>query len=168
MPLGISKTTKAYLLAWNYTFSYSPLALWYPALSHFKRKRVFFLTFPWFQHLLKITYNFPNTVKRALHQGSRQFLPCRNRLVQPPLRSEALLGRLWFGRRIRMGIQSHEIMHPSLQGANRKNPTQDTVKSRSLSLCGSCGLYLSCPYGEGVALKLFAPQWGLGSLDSGP
>ena len=98
MPLGISKTTKAYLLAWKYTFSYSPLVLWWPPLSHFKGKRVFFLTSPWFQHLFKITYNFPNTVKRALRQSSRQFLPCRNTHLQPPLRSEASLGRLWLGR----------------------------------------------------------------------
>ena len=98
MPLGISKTTKADLLAWKYTFSYSPLVLWWPPLSHFKRKGVFFLTSPWFQHLFKITYNFPNTVKRALRQGSRQSLPCRSRHLQPPLRSEASLGRLWLGR----------------------------------------------------------------------
>ena len=48
MPLGISKTTKAYLLTWKYTFSYSPLLLWWPPMTHFKEKRVFFLTFPWF------------------------------------------------------------------------------------------------------------------------
>ena len=98
MPLGISKTTKGHLLALKYTFSYSPLVLWWPPLLHSKGKRVFFLTSPWFQHLLKITYNFPNTMKRALRQGSRHFLPCRNRHVQPALGSEASLGRLWLGR----------------------------------------------------------------------
>ena len=69
VPLGFSKTTKAYLLARKYTFSYSPLVLWWPPLFHFKGKRVFFLTFPWFQHSFKITYNFSNIVKRALRQG---------------------------------------------------------------------------------------------------
>ena len=57
---------------------------------------MFFLTAPWFQHLFKITYTFPNTVKWALHQGSCQLLPCPNKLLQPPLRSEASLARLWF------------------------------------------------------------------------
>ena len=96
--LGISKTTKAYLLAREYTFSYSPLVLWWPPLSHSEGKRVFFLTSPWLQHLFKITYNCPNTVKRALRQGSCQFLPCCNSNLQRPLRSEALLELLWLGR----------------------------------------------------------------------
>ena len=48
-------------------------------------------------YLPTITYKFPYTVKRALHQGSCQFLPCCNRVLQPPLRSEASLGLLWFG-----------------------------------------------------------------------
>ena len=98
MPLGISKKPKAYLLAWKYTFSYSPLVLWWPSLSHLKGKGVVFFTSPWFQHLFQITYNFPNTVKRALRQGSCQLLPGRNRHLQPPLCSEALLGQLWLGR----------------------------------------------------------------------
>ena len=98
MPLGFSKTTKAYLLPWKYTFSYSPIVLWWPPLLHFEGEKVFFLTSTWFQYLFKITYKFPNTVKRALRQGSRQFLPCRNRRLQLPLRPEASVGRLWFGR----------------------------------------------------------------------
>ena len=56
-----------------------------------------------------------------------------------------------------MDIQSHVIMHPFRGVAKRKNPTQDTVRARSLSLCGTWRLYLSCPYGKGVPLKLFAP-----------
>ena len=98
MPLDISNTAKAYLLAWKYTFLYSPLVLWWRPLSHVKKKREFVLTSPWFQHLFKITLNFPNTVKRVLHQGSRQSCPCCNRLLECPLRSEASLGRLWLGR----------------------------------------------------------------------
>ena len=74
MPLGSSNTTKAYPLAWKYTFSYCLRVLRWPPLSHFKEKRVFFLTSPWFQHYCKITYNFPNTEKKALRQGGRQFL----------------------------------------------------------------------------------------------
>ena len=71
--------------------------LWWPPLSHFKEKRVFFLTSPWFQHLFGITYNFPNTERKELRQGSRQLLPCYSKLLRPPLRSVASLGRLWLG-----------------------------------------------------------------------
>ena len=98
MPLGISKTAKTYLVAWKYTFSYSPAVLWWQPPSHFKGKRVFFLTSPMCRHLFKITYNFPNTVKRALRQGSYHLLPCCNRLLQFPLRSEPSIGRLFLGR----------------------------------------------------------------------
>ena len=94
MPLGISKTTKAYPLAWKYPFFHSPLVLWWPPLSHFKGKRISFLSSPWFQHLFQITCNFSNTENRALRQGSRQFLPCPNKLLQPPLLSVASLGQL--------------------------------------------------------------------------
>ena len=98
MPLGISKKTKALNLAWKYTFSHSPLVLLWPPLLHLKGRRVIFLTPPWFHHLIKITYSFPNTVKGALHEGSCHFVPCCNRDLQPPLSSEASLGRLWLGR----------------------------------------------------------------------
>ena len=64
----------------------------------FQGKKGIFLTSPWFQHLSETTYNFPNTEKSALLQGSRQFLPCRNKLPQPSLRSVASLARLWLGR----------------------------------------------------------------------
>ena len=66
MPLCLSITTNANLLAGKYTFSYSPLVLWWPPLSHFKGKREFFLASPWLQHLFKISYNIPNIGKKAL------------------------------------------------------------------------------------------------------
>ena len=65
----------------------------------FERKKVFFLTSPWFQHLFRIAYNPPNTVKKALHQGTRGVLRCCIRLLQPSRCSEVLLGWLWLGRR---------------------------------------------------------------------
>ena len=46
MPLDISKTTKAYLFAGKYTFSYSPLVLWWPRLSHYKGKEGILLDLP--------------------------------------------------------------------------------------------------------------------------
>ena len=88
-------TTKANFLAGKYTFSYSPcalLVLWWPPLSHLKGKRQFFLTSPWLQHPFKISYNIPNIGKKALRQGSRQFLLSHNRHLQLPLRSLASLG----------------------------------------------------------------------------
>ena len=97
MPLGLSITTKANLLAGKYTFSYSPVVLWWPPLSHFKGKSEFFLASPWFQHLFKISSNIPNTGKKALHQGSRQVVLSQKRHLQLPLRSLASLGPLWLG-----------------------------------------------------------------------
>ena len=96
---------KANLLAGKYTFSHSPLVLWWPPLSHFKGKREFFLTSPWLQHLFKITSNIPNIGKKALHQGSRQFLLSHNRHLQLPLRSLASLGQLWLGRGLKWACQ---------------------------------------------------------------
>ena len=97
MPLGISKTTKAYLVARKYTFTYSFLVLKWPLPLHVKGKEV-----SWFQHLFKITYNItyniPNIGKKALRQGSCQFLLCRNRHLQFPVHSWASLGQLWLGR----------------------------------------------------------------------
>ena len=102
MPLGLSITTKANLLAGKYTFSYSPLVLCWPPLSHFKGKRGFFLASPWLQHLFKISYNIPNIGKKALHHGSRQVLLSHKRHLQLPLRSLASLGQLWLGRGLQL------------------------------------------------------------------
>ena len=96
--MGLSTTTKVNFLAGKYTSSYSPLVLWWPPLSYSKRKSGFFLTSPWFQHPLRISYNIPNTGKKALHQGSRQFLLSHKIHLQLPLHSVALLGQLWLGR----------------------------------------------------------------------
>ena len=98
MPLGLFITTTANLLAWKYYFSYFPLVLWWPPLSHFKRKREFFLASPWLQHLFKFSYNIPNIGKKALHQGSRQVLLSHHRHLQLPLRSLASLGQFWLAR----------------------------------------------------------------------
>ena len=98
MPLGLSITTKGNLLAGKYTFSYSPLVLWWPPLSHFKGKREFFLASPSLQHLFEISYNTPNIRKKALRQVSCQFLLSHNRHLQLPLRSLASPGQLWLGR----------------------------------------------------------------------
>ena len=67
MPLGLFITTKANLSAGKKAFSYSPLVLWRPPLSHFEGKREFFLASPWLQHLFEISYNIPNIGKKALH-----------------------------------------------------------------------------------------------------
>ena len=66
-----------------------------------------------------------------------------------------------------MGMQSHVLMHPPLQEAKRK--TQRRIPSgHAVWVCvvpASC----TCPVliARGVALKLIAPQWGMGILDSG-
>ena len=105
MPLGLLMTTKANLLAGKYTYSYSPLVLWLPPLSHFKGKRKFLLASPWLQHLFKISYNIPNIGKKGLRLGSRQFLLSHNRHLQLPLRSLASLGQLWLGRGLEWACQ---------------------------------------------------------------
>ena len=98
-------TTKANLLAGKYTFSYSPLVLWWPPLSHFKGKREFLLTSPWLQHLFKISYNIPNFGKKALRQGSRQFLLSHSRHLQLSLLSLASLVQLCLGRGLEWACQ---------------------------------------------------------------
>ena len=98
-------TTKANLLAERDTFSYSPLVLWWPSLSHSKGKREFFLTSPWLQHLFKISYNIPNIGTNALRPASRQFLLCHNRHLQLPLRSLSSLGQLCLGRGLEWACQ---------------------------------------------------------------
>ena len=98
VPLGLFQTTKANLLAGTYTFSYSPLVLWLPPLSHLKGNREFFLASPWLQHLYNISYNIPNIQKKALHQGSCQVLLSHKGHLQLPLRTLASLGQLWPGR----------------------------------------------------------------------
>ena len=98
MCLGLSITTKANRLAGKYTFSYSPLVLWWPPLSYFKGKREIFLASPRLQHLFEISHNIPNIGKKALHQGRSQLLLTHDRHLQLPLRSLASLGQLWLGR----------------------------------------------------------------------
>ena len=64
-----------------------------------------------------------------------------------------------------MGRQNSAV-HASLPPSSKtQNPTQDTVRARSLGLRGTCWLYPACPYGEGVALKSPCPLTG--SWDSG-
>ena len=98
-------TTNANLLAGKYTFSCSPLVLWWPPLLHFETKREFFLASPWLQHLFKNSYITPNIGKKALYQGSRQILLSLNRHLQLPLRSLASLGQPWLGRGLQWACQ---------------------------------------------------------------
>ena len=85
------------------------------------KKRVFFLTSPWFQHLFRITYNISKIGRKARRQGSCQFLILS---LQTPKAPTALIGVAgaavaWYG--VRMGMPIHVCMHPSLQ---RQNETQ--------------------------------------------
>ena len=59
----------------------------------------------WLQHLFKNSYNIPNIGKKALRQGSRQFLLSHNRHLQLPLRSLASLGQLWLYRGLEWACQ---------------------------------------------------------------
>ena len=125
MPLGLFIATKANLLAGKYTFSYSPLVLWWPPLSHFKGKREFFLASPWLQPLFQIFYNIPNIGQKALHHGSRQVLlshyVTHKRHLQLPLRSLALLGQLWLGRGLEWACQ---FMCAQTSPSNWRNAVQ--------------------------------------------
>ena len=105
MPLGLSKTIKANLLAGKYTFSYCRLVLWWSPLSHSKGKREILLGLPMASPLFKISYNMPNIGKKELRLGSRQFLLGHNRHLQLPLRSLASLGQLWLGRGLEWACQ---------------------------------------------------------------
>ena len=106
LPLGLFFTTKANLLAGKYTFSYSPLVLWWPPLSLSKGRRELFLASPLLQHLVQISYNIPKTGKKTLHQGSCQVLLSHKRHLQLPRRSLASLEQLWLGRGLEWAYQS--------------------------------------------------------------
>ena len=171
MPSGLSITTKPNLLAGNYTLFYSRLVMLWPPLSHSKGKKEFFLTSPWLQHLFKISYNIPNIGKKALPQGSAQFLCSHNRHLQVPLRSLALLGQLWLGRGLEWACQSTcAYTSPS----KRQNAvqfakpnaeySQGTLSGVSLNLLSD----LICPRYEEGALEFILSSWGSWTLDSGP
>ena len=85
-------TTKANLLAGKYTFSYTPVVLWWPPLTHSKGKRKMFLTSPWLQHLSQPFSNIANIGKKALRQGSRPLLLRHNRHLGLPLRCGLVAG----------------------------------------------------------------------------
>ena len=58
-----------------------------------------------FNIFFKISYNIPNIGKKALRQGSRQFLLSNKRDLQLPLRSVASLGQLSLGRGLQWACQ---------------------------------------------------------------
>ena len=105
----------------KYTFSYSPLALWWPPLSHLKGKKEFFLASPWLQHLFKISYSIHNIGKKVLHQGSCQVLLSHKRHLQLPLRSLASLGQLLLDRGLEWAC---EFMCAQPSPSNRQNAVQ--------------------------------------------
>ena len=67
-------TAKANLLAEKYTFSYTPLVLLWPPLSHSKGKGEFFLTSPWLQHLFKIPISSVTSKRRRCLRADTSFL----------------------------------------------------------------------------------------------
>ena len=131
------------------------------------RKKGIFLELPMFKHLFIFTYNFPCTEKRALRQGSRQFLPCCNKLLQPPLRSVASLGQLWPGMGLERAckVMKSSIPPPKLQRAKPKAGYGQGTLSGSLWYLQAVPV-LSLQ--RGVALKIVRPLMGLGIWDSTP
>ena len=63
---------------WKSTFSYSPLVLWWPPLSHFRKKGFFLGLSLVSTSTLKYqnTYSFPHTQKWALTMAGALLLLC--------------------------------------------------------------------------------------------
>ena len=122
----------------------------------FLRKKGIFLNLRMVSASFIITYNFPNTEKRASRQGSRQFLPCRNNLLQPPLRSVASLGRLWLGRGLVWACKVMCSWNTPAKWQNTKPNAEYGQGTQSgsvwylqavpvLSLCRGVGVKIVCP-----------------------
>ena len=120
MPLGIFKTTKADPKALKYPFSYSPLVLWWPTLSHFKEKGYF--SWP-SDGLFCIFVKLPITsftlkLGDAVMQ-SPVYVLLKHTLTAPTaLESIFEAAVAWQG--VRRGMLGHVLMHGSLQEAKRK------------------------------------------------
>ena len=128
-------------------------------LLNFKGKRVSFLTSPWIQNLFKSPIT-SLTLKRArcvraiysIYLGiTSSYSPnCAQR-------------RRWGSCGLVGGRNGHAkscALSSVPPSGKTQKPMQHTVGARCLGLCGTCRLYLSCPYGEGVALELFCPLMG--------
>ena len=81
---------------WKSTFSYSPLVLWWPPLSHFRKKGIFFGLSLVSTSTLKYLQSLSHR-KMGAHHGWRPFAAL---IVQFPTEDSALLalpGLLWLG-----------------------------------------------------------------------
>ena len=89
-------------------------------------------------------------------------------IVSDSYRPDCTQRRRWGGCGLVGGYNRHAMScDPASLATSRRTQdlTQHTVRARIPSLCGTCRLYLSCPYGKGVALKILCPL--MGSWESG-
>ena len=127
---------------WKSTFSYSPLVLWWPPLSHFRKKGIFLglslvytSTFKYLQ--------FPSHRKMGAHHGWRSFAAL---FVTFPTEDSALTGLpglLWLGCVSLGACQNLSLCIPPSKTQRDTNPTQDTLYTLAwvlVNLLATCEL----------------------------
>ena len=128
---------------WKSTFPYSPLVLWWPPLSHF-RKRGFYLGLS-----LVSTFNlkylfFPSHRKMGAHHGWRSFAALFGKFPTEDSALMALPGLLWLGWVSLEACQNNCMCIPPSKTQRDTNPTQDTIYTLAwvlVNLLATCDLY---------------------------
>ena len=106
---------------WKSTFSYSPLVLWWPPLSHFRKRGCFSWPFLGFHIYFKIP------IVSLTQKNGRSFAAL---FVTFPTEDSALMalpGLLWLGWVSLGACQNMCMCIPPSKTQRDTNPTQDTI-----------------------------------------
>ena len=111
---------------WKSTFSYSPPVLWWPPLSHF-RKKGFFLGLSLVSTSTLKYLQFPSHRKMGAHHGWRSFAALFVTFPTEDSALMALLGLLWLGWVSMGACQTYAYASLPRRRSVDTNPTQDTI-----------------------------------------
>ena len=127
---------------WKSTFSYSPLVLWWPPLSHFRKKGFFLGLSLVSTSTLKYLW-FPSHRKMGAHHGWRSFAALFVTFPTEDSGLMALPGLLWLGRVSLGACQNMCKWIPPSKTQRDTNPTQDTIYTLAwvlVNLLATCDL----------------------------
>ena len=128
---------------WKSTFSYSPLVLWWPPLSHFQEKGNFSWPFLGFHIYFKIPI-VSLTQKNGAHHGCCSFAALFVTIPTEDSALMALLGLLWLGWVSLGACQNMCMCIPPSKTQRNTNPTQDTLYPLAwvlVNLLATCDLF---------------------------